>query len=78
MLDSEGELFWDPEADQAMFDAIKEHVREGIEVVEMDANINDPERLRWLRGSCGKRAPRPRGLRDEVAISPYAATSRIS
>lgn len=42
MLDSEGESFWWPEADSAMFDAIKSNVREGIEVVELDANINDP------------------------------------
>jgi uncharacterized protein (UPF0261 family) len=43
ILDSPGGLFWSPEADQAMFDAIKKGVRPGIEVVEMDANINDPQ-----------------------------------
>jgi uncharacterized protein (UPF0261 family) len=43
MLDSEGELFWSPEAAAAMFNAIKENVKKGIEVVEMDANINDPD-----------------------------------
>lgn len=42
MLDSEGGLFWSPEADSAMFNAIKSNVRKGIEVVEMDININDP------------------------------------
>ena len=42
MLDSESELFWYPEADSAMFDAIKSNVHEGIEVVEVDVNINDP------------------------------------
>jgi uncharacterized protein (UPF0261 family) len=41
MLDSEGELFWWPEADQAMFDAIKKNVKPGIPVVELDCNIND-------------------------------------
>lgn len=41
MLDSEGELFWWPEADRAMFDAIKQNVKPGIQVVEMDCNIND-------------------------------------
>lgn len=43
MLDSEGERFWDPEADRACFDAIKQHVRAGIPVHELDYNINDPE-----------------------------------
>jgi len=43
ILDGEGELFCDREADKAMFEAIKANVKEGIEVVEMDANINDPE-----------------------------------
>jgi uncharacterized protein (UPF0261 family) len=42
MLDSEGGLFWSPEADLAMFKAIKSNLRQGIEVVEMDVNINDP------------------------------------
>ncbi|TFG45443.1 MAG: UPF0261 family protein [Dehalococcoidia bacterium] len=42
MLDSEGERFWDPEADQACFDAIKANLNPGIEVIEMDNNINDP------------------------------------
>lgn len=42
MLDKEGEIFWSPEADGAMFATIKEHVSADIEVVEMDANINDP------------------------------------
>ena len=40
---SDGETFCDREADQAMFDAIKEHLRDGIDVVEVDRNINDPE-----------------------------------
>jgi len=43
MLDSEGGDFWDPEADQACYDAIKKNVRPGIPVIEMDNNINDPE-----------------------------------
>ncbi len=43
MLDSPGEEFWCPEADQALFDAIKRHLRAGIPVYEMDNNINDDE-----------------------------------
>lgn len=41
MLDSEGKPFWWPEADRAMFDAIKKNVKPGIQVVEMNCNIND-------------------------------------
>ena len=41
-LDSPGGAFWDPEADQACFIAIKENLKPGIPVIEMDDNINDP------------------------------------
>ena len=43
MLDSEGGDFWDPEADQACYDAIKQNIKSGIPLIEMDHNINDPE-----------------------------------
>jgi uncharacterized protein (UPF0261 family) len=33
--------FWWPEADQALFDAIKQHVRPNVPVHELDVNIND-------------------------------------
>ncbi len=42
MLDPEGEIFYWPEANQAIFDAIKENVRAEIPVIEMDMGINDP------------------------------------
>ncbi len=42
-LDSPGNPFWDPEADAACFNAIKANLKPGIPVIEMDANINDPE-----------------------------------
>jgi uncharacterized protein (UPF0261 family) len=41
-LDSPGQPFWWPEADRALYDAITAHVRPGIPVEEIDANINDP------------------------------------
>jgi uncharacterized protein (UPF0261 family) len=43
MLDSPGGQFWDPEADRACYEAIKKNLKPGIAVIEMDANINDPE-----------------------------------
>jgi uncharacterized protein (UPF0261 family) len=43
MLDSEGEPFWDPEADGAFREALKDNLREDIPVYEMEYNINDPE-----------------------------------
>jgi uncharacterized protein (UPF0261 family) len=43
MLDSPGDRFWDPEADQACFDAIKQNLEPCVPVIEMDNNINDPE-----------------------------------
>jgi len=43
MLDSEGQQFWDPAADAACFDAIKQNVKSGVPVIEMPNNVNDPE-----------------------------------
>ena len=41
LLGAPGEEFHWPEADQALFDAIKRHVREDIPVYELDLNVND-------------------------------------
>jgi len=41
-LDSPGGAFWDPAADGACYAAIKENLKPGIPVVELDCNINDP------------------------------------
>ena len=41
ILDGDGQPFFDREADAAMFEAIKQGVEGGIEVHEIDANIND-------------------------------------
>lgn len=43
MLDADGDRFCDRDADQAFFAAVKENVRDGIRVEELDANINDAE-----------------------------------
>ena len=43
MLDAPEKEFWWPEADQALFDAIKDNLKPGIPVYEMDCNINDDE-----------------------------------
>ena len=40
-LDSKGKEFWWPEADAALFDAIKSHIRDDIPVIGLDCNIND-------------------------------------
>jgi len=42
MLDSEGQAFWDPEADRACFDAIRATLRPEIPFIEVDGNINEP------------------------------------
>lgn len=43
MLDSKDDRFWDPDADQACYDAIKKDLRADIPLIEVDANINDSE-----------------------------------
>jgi uncharacterized protein (UPF0261 family) len=41
ILDGDGELFCDREADKAMFDTMKDNLNKDIKVVEIDCNIND-------------------------------------
>jgi uncharacterized protein (UPF0261 family) len=41
MLDAPGKEFWNPAADRALYDAIKQNVRADIPVYELDNNIND-------------------------------------
>ncbi len=43
VIDAEGQPFHDPEADRALFDAVREHLDARVELVELDCNINDPE-----------------------------------
>lgn len=40
-LDAEGKAFWWPEADQALFQSIRNWVY-GVELIELDLHINDP------------------------------------
>lgn len=40
-LDAPGREFWWPEADEALFESIKEHTNEDIPIYEIDCNIND-------------------------------------
>jgi len=44
-LDSQGQPFWDPAADKALFDALEETVRQTTtrQLVRIPHNINDPE-----------------------------------
>jgi uncharacterized protein (UPF0261 family) len=42
MLGSPGEMFWDEAADHACFDAIRSNLNQGIELIEVDGNINEP------------------------------------
>lgn len=42
MIDSPGGPFWWPEADTALFDALKSGLRSDIPVIELDCNINEP------------------------------------
>jgi uncharacterized protein (UPF0261 family) len=41
MLDVEGEVFHDPEADRALFDALREHLDADVERIEMETDVND-------------------------------------
>jgi uncharacterized protein (UPF0261 family) len=42
-VDAEGQHFYDPEADGAFTQVVRDTVKSGIEIVEVDAHINDDE-----------------------------------
>jgi uncharacterized protein (UPF0261 family) len=42
-IDKEGQPFWWPEADQALFQSLRNWMSPGVKVVELDLHINDPE-----------------------------------
>ena len=43
MIDAPGKPFHAPEADEALFEAIRRHLdRDEVELVELDLHINDP------------------------------------
>ena len=48
MIDVEGEEFHDPEADDALFDALRETLDEEIELLELETDINDEEFARTI------------------------------
>jgi uncharacterized protein (UPF0261 family) len=43
MIDAPGQPFHDPDADRALFDALRASVPSTVRVVDVDAHINDPE-----------------------------------
>jgi uncharacterized protein (UPF0261 family) len=42
VISAPGQPFHDPDADHALFSALKQHLRSDILVRELDVNINDP------------------------------------
>ena len=42
IISAQGQAFHDAAADTALFDGIKSHLKKGVPVIEMDAEINDP------------------------------------
>jgi uncharacterized protein (UPF0261 family) len=43
MIDAEGQPFHSPEADEALFDAIRQNIDESVKLIELNHHINDPE-----------------------------------
>jgi len=41
IISAPGQKFHDPAADAALFEALRTHLRPGIELIEMDCAIND-------------------------------------
>lgn len=48
LIATEGQVFHDPEADDALFGALREHLDADVEVSELDTDINDPDFARAM------------------------------
>lgn len=48
LIDTEDQPFYDREADEALFDALRENLEDKVEVREVEADINDPEFARAM------------------------------
>jgi uncharacterized protein (UPF0261 family) len=48
LIDTEGQVFWDRDADAALFDALREHVDAKVDIRELDADVNNPEFARAM------------------------------
>jgi uncharacterized protein (UPF0261 family) len=42
-IDAEGKAFYDREADERLFAAIRANLKDNVKLVEMDCHINDPQ-----------------------------------
>jgi uncharacterized protein (UPF0261 family) len=42
-IDKEGQPFWWPEADRALFQSLRNWISPNVKLVELDLHINDPE-----------------------------------
>ena len=42
-IDREGQPFWWPEADQALFQSLRNWISPHVKLIELDLHINDPE-----------------------------------
>ena len=48
LIDTEGQVFFDPEADEALFGALRETLDPGVDVQELDTHVNDPDFARAM------------------------------
>ncbi len=48
LIATEGQPFHDPEADEALFDALRGNLADNVELVEMDTHMNDPKFARAM------------------------------
>ena len=48
LISTEGQVFHDPAADEALFSALREHLDASMDVRELDTDVNDPEFARAM------------------------------
>ena len=76
-IDLEGGPFYDPAADEALFQALRDNLPAAVELHEMEHNVNDPEfaiaMADRLVEYLGAGSARPARRRERGCVRPSAA-----
>ncbi len=68
LIATEGQVFYDPTADRALFDALRRTLAPTVELVEMDTDINDPQFARAMADHLHMRYQTWAAMRKETQV----------
>nr|BBH93183.1 hypothetical protein KTA_13820 [Thermogemmatispora argillosa] len=76
LIDTEGQPFYDPEADQALISALKADLQPHVEVHELDMDINDPRFAQAMARRLDELIQRQQQQQQQQTVSPAKQESQ--